>query len=247
MPHPFLAVAVAALLLGSTSLKNQSVLAYQPSPKSLGFRRPTTSSWLPKQKKQEDEVVTARKQTQLSALLPPTAWWAVGHVVGGALATPLVTKATSTWYRKIDLPSWTPPNRVFAPVWTTLYSCMGVAAGKIYYSRPASKLPMLLWSFHCALNLLWAPTFFGMQRLRLGFWISIGQIASLAVILPFFYQIQPVSAFLLLPYLSWLLFAAYLNKTICKRNPTKQGYNDAMLQADLYQLQQDAAKYAGVE
>jgi tryptophan-rich sensory protein len=127
---------------------------------------------------------------------------------------------------------------------------MGVAAGKIYYSRPASsKIPIvaLLWSLHCALNLLWAPLFFGLQRLRLGFWISLGQIVSLAVILPLFYQIQPLSTYLLLPYLSWLMYASFLNKAICKRNPTKQGYNNAMLQADLCQLQQDAAKYAGVE
>jgi tryptophan-rich sensory protein len=247
MPHPFL--VVAALLLGNTSLKNQS-LAYQPSPKSLVVRRPTCS-WLPKQsqsQKQYDDEAVTRKQTQLSAaLLPPTAWWAVGHVVGGALATPLVVQATKTWYRNIDLPSWTPPNRVFAPVWTTLYSCMGVAAGKIYYSRPVSKLPMILWSLHCALNLLWAPMFFGLQRLRLGFLISLGQIVSLAIILPVFYQIQPLSAVLLLPYLSWLMFASYLNQAICKRNPTTHGYNNAMLQADLCQLQRDAAKYAGVE
>jgi len=212
------------------------VAAFGLNPELLHRRRNSLSKY-PK----------TRTGTRLQLSLPPAAWWAGGHVLGGTLGTPFVVKSTSTWYRKIDLPSWTPPDRIFAPVWTTLYTCMGVAAAKVHFSRPASKIPMLLWTLHMALNLVWAPVFFGLKRLRLGFWLSLAQVLSLLIIIPVFYVISPISAYLLLPYLVWLTFATALNKAICKRNPTQNGYNDAMLQSDIYKLQQNAAKYAGNE
>ena len=44
----------------------------------------------------------------------------LGHVIGGVTGTPIVVQGTKVggWYRKIELPSWTPPDKVFAPVWT---------------------------------------------------------------------------------------------------------------------------------
>lgn len=59
-----------------------------------------------------------------------------------------------------------------------------------------------------------------------------------------FSEVDPVSTYLLVPYLGWLLFATYLNYAICKRNPTNQGYNNAMLEAGIIRLQKQAAKYA---
>jgi hypothetical protein len=51
----------------------------------------------------------------------------------------------------------------------------------------------------------------------------------------------------LLPYLAWILFATFLNMTICKLNPTRNGYNEGMFQAQLQKLQENAAKYAGCD
>lgn len=240
----YIALLITILLVVGTS--SSLVYAFQSNrnPRSAG--RSLSSSypeWAlpPKHNK--------ASSTQLFVSVPPTAWWALGHVVGGSTGTPLVTQATQTWYRKIDLPSWLPPDRIFGPVWVTLYSCMGIAAGRIYRATAESTQQKLMavWGLHCVLNVLWAPMFFGLQRLRAGFWISMLSITSLLWIIPAFYQIQPVASFLLLPYLAWLIFATFLNKEICKRNPTKQGYNNAMLQAGLCRLQSDAAKYAGVE
>ncbi|KAL3809585.1 hypothetical protein ACHAXA_005801, partial [Cyclostephanos tholiformis] len=45
--------------------------------------------------------------------------------------TPLVLRATKSWYRRISLPAWTPPNSVFGPVWTTLYGLMGLSISRI--------------------------------------------------------------------------------------------------------------------
>ena len=62
---------------------------------------------------------------------PSTLAWAGCCVVGGTAGVPAVVGATKSWYRTIPLPSWTPPDRVFAPVWTTLYALMGVAAARV--------------------------------------------------------------------------------------------------------------------
>jgi tryptophan-rich sensory protein len=173
--------------------------------------------------------------------------WAVAHAVGGALGAPVVSKAKG-WYKRINLPPWTPPDFVFAPVWTMLYSAMGVAAARVYQNTQSlSSLPMVLWMIHyVVLNLSWAPVFFGMKRLRLGMILNSLMLATLLLIIPLFYQINQVSGLLLLPYLAWLSFATALNSAICRRNPTKNGYNEAMLQADLLTLQKAAAAYAGV-
>jgi benzodiazapine receptor len=189
----------------------------------------------------------ARKATTTLDLTSSPVAWAVGHAFGGLLAAPVVAKAKG-WYKKIDLPPWTPPDRVFGPVWTILYSSMGVAAARVYQrTQSLSSPPMVLWMVHYfLLNLPWAPVFFGMKRLRLGMVLNTLMLASLGIIIPLFYQNNPLSGLLLLPYLAWLISATVLNSAICRRNPTKHGYNEAMFQAGLLKLQKAAAEYAGV-
>lgn len=164
------------------------------------------------------------KATRLYALPSPSVWWAVGHVVGGSSAAPIVAKATKSggWYRnKLDLPPWTPPDKIFAPVWTLLYSMMGVAASRVYSKVGGSlKSPLLiLWFIHYALNLIWAPIFFGLKCFKLGQAINFLLLSTLAIIIPSFYKMDQLSGFLLVPYLAWCIFATCLNGAICKRNP----------------------------
>ena len=101
---------------------------------------------------------------------------------------------------------------------------------------------------HYALNIIWAPTFFGMKRLRLGHGINLALVSSLAFgVIPLFYRVNPLSAYLLLPYLAWLAFATALSGTICQLNPTENGYNNAMLEDDIRRLQEEAARKIGLE
>lgn len=170
----------------------------------------------------------------------------LGHVVGGVTGTPIVIKATKKggWYRRIGLPTWTPPDRIFAPVWTILYSCMGYAFSRIGRSTGFLSAPAILWLVHYALNLSWAPMFFGMQRLRLALFVNWGMLATLSAIIPWYWRIDRVAGMLLLPYAAWLIFATALNAEICRLNPTVNGYNEAKLQADLLDLQKKAADFA---
>jgi len=183
----------------------------------------------------------------LNAVNVAAATWITTSVLGGLVGVPAVAGATKSWYRRINLPTWTPPDRIFAPVWTTLYAFIGYSFYKIHQIQSKS-FAMNLAFLHYALNISWPFIFFGLQRLRAGFAMNLTLVASLLAIIPMFYKIYPLSAWLLVPYLAWLLFATKLNQTICKLNPTKseKGYNNAMLQADIYKLQLEAGKKAGL-
>lgn len=172
----------------------------------------------------------------------------VGHVIGGALAAPLTAKAIKTWYTKIPLPTWTPPNRIFGPVWTLLYASMGYSAARIVKAAPSpwyQSLAMQGWIMHCVLNILWAPVFFGLRQFRLSAIINVLLLTSMGgVVLPLFAQIDRTAAVVLLPYTAWLVFANALNLSICRLNPGP--YNSAKFESDLARLQREAAIYAGL-
>ena len=70
----------------------------------------------------------APRRAVVAAVAPAPAWVA-GACLGGVLGTPFVVAATKTWYGDgtLNLPSWTPPKGIFAPVWTTLYATIGFA------------------------------------------------------------------------------------------------------------------------
>jgi len=100
--------------------------------------------------------------------------------------------------------------------------------------------------FHYGLNIIWAPVFFGTKRLRAGHVLNVGIVSTLLATVVSFYRIDVVSGLLLVPYLVWVSFATRLSAEVCKLNPTKRGYNNAMFEADLFQLQKKAGKYVGL-
>ena len=175
---------------------------------------------------------------------PSTARWAAGCVIGGTVGTPFVIRATQTWYRRISLPAWTPPDRVFAPTWTTLYAMMGVATAQVARTSGVTSPAVLLFMAHYCLNVMWAPVFFGLQKLRFALSMNFALIASLSVLIVQYAAVSRSSALLLLPYMAWLVFATTLNVAICKLNPTSQGYSNARLQADTARLQKLAYERA---
>jgi len=141
---------------------------------------------------------------------------------------------------------------------------MGYSLSRIVKSgSPLTNLATKVWLFHYAVNISWAPIFFGFQNLRLALLVNLFLVGSLGLgVLPLYYRIDPLAAYLQVPYLLWLLFATKLNQAICKLNPmvgglneamvqadlcaSGEGYNDAMLQYDIRKLQAAAAKYAGL-
>ena len=185
-----------------------------------------------------------------AVMLNPAVASAVGHVIGGNLAVPFVIHAVRTWYAKIPLPSWTPPNGVFAPIWICLYSSLGVAVARVATASTKGwkSVPVILWAAHyLLLNLSWAPLFFGMAKLRAALVVNYAMVATLTPLFIMFAAVDRTASLLLLPYTGWLIFATILNQAICKLNPMDgNGYSNALFEADLANLQRKAAKFAGL-
>ncbi|MFF2348125.1 TspO/MBR family protein [Pseudarthrobacter sp. NPDC058119] len=122
------------------------------------------------------------------------------------------------WYAAADKAPWSPPNGVFGPVWTSLYAAMALAAWLVWRRRSdGTRQAMVVYGIQLVLNLAWTPAFFalypalGTAALWLGMAIILALIAAVAVTVLHFGPISPMAGLLLLPYISWLVFAASLN------------------------------------
>ena len=135
----------------------------------------------------------------------------------GAIAT---TPEIEGWYQEIAKPTWNPPDRVFGPVWTTLFILMAIAAWLIW--RPAgfrtAVMPLSLFGLQLCLNVAWSWIFFGMHQPGWAFAeILVLWLAIAATTLAFFRR-SVVAGWLLVPYLLWVSFAAALNFAIWQAN-----------------------------
>ena len=130
----------------------------------------------------------------------------------------LLTRPALMTYEGLSKPNWTPPNWLFAPVWTILYVAMGVAAGLAWRRSSLAALPMLLFLLQLVLNVAWSAVFF---RLRSPGWAFLEIVALWCAILltvVAFGRTAPVAGWLMVPYLVWVSYATALNFAIWRLN-----------------------------
>ncbi|OWA53050.1 putative Translocator protein [Hypsibius exemplaris] len=143
--------------------------------------------------------------------------------IGGILGALLIAKDIKTWYNKLKKPSWSPPNWIFGPAWTTLYICMGISSWMIYKSGGGfggkAGFPLVLYGTQLVLNWLWSPIFFKAHRPGVALVEIIVLWLNVAACISSFHPINKTAAHLLLPYLAWLSLATALNYSIWKNNP----------------------------
>jgi len=125
------------------------------------------------------------------------------------------------WYERLAKPSWRPPNWLFAPVWTVLYLAIAVSGWLIWRKAgmAGAALPLIIYLLQLVLNAAWTPIFFGLHRLGAAFVEIVLLWASIAATIVFFQPIDALAAWLLVPYLAWVSFAATLNFAIWRLNP----------------------------
>ena len=124
------------------------------------------------------------------------------------------------WYARLQKPSWNPPNWIFGPVWTTLYTAMAISAWLVWKRGgfAAQRGALSLFLLQLLFNALWSPLFFGMKQPAVAFVdIVLLWLALLATVVAF-WRARPVSGALLVPYLAWVTFAGALNFTLWQLN-----------------------------
>jgi len=138
----------------------------------------------------------------------------------GFIGSIFTTPSIPTWYATLTKPSFTPPNSIFAPVWTILFLLMGISAFLVWRRSLDKhvKIALSIFMFQLIFNILWSVAFFGLRSPLAGLVIiSILWIAILLTILNF-YKISKVAGLLLIPYILWVSFASVLNFTIWRLN-----------------------------
>ncbi len=141
--------------------------------------------------------------------------------IAGLIGSLFTTPAIAGWYAVLEKPGFTPPNWVFSPVWIGLYVLMAVAAFLVWdkgFSSKGVKTALAFFGVQLLLNTLWSILFFGCRSPFLAFVEIIALWLAIAVTGVTFYRVFKPAAFLLVPYLLWVSFAAALNFAILRLN-----------------------------
>ncbi len=151
------------------------------------------------------------------------AWLGVSIIaaaIGGAASV-----GAGSFYTQLVRPEWAPPPGLFGPVWTALYTLMGIAAWIIWRvgGFQAARTALALFLVQLAVNALWSWLFFGWQLGAAAFANIILLWVLIIATLLFFWRIRPLAGLLLIPYLLWVSFAAALNYAIWQLNPQVLG------------------------
>jgi benzodiazapine receptor len=134
--------------------------------------------------------------------------------IAGSLFT---APAISVWYGNLEKPSFAPPNWIFAPVWTFLFLLMGISLYLVWsrgFEDKKIKRAVFIFSVQLALNTLWSFLFFGLRSPLYGFIEIIILWLAIFFTIVNFYKTSKMAAYLLIPYILWVSFAALLNYSI---------------------------------
>lgn len=124
------------------------------------------------------------------------------------------------WYAGLEKPRWTPPNAVFARVWTMLYLAMAVAAWLVWERGgfAAASAALTAYLVQLIVNAAWSALFFGLHRIGLALLDIVLLWLLIAVTLALFWTPSLAAGLLLVPYLAWVSYATALNIALFRLN-----------------------------
>jgi len=165
-------------------------------------------------------MTTPSKRTSALALV---GWLVLSFAVSAVGAAASIQ--AQSFYGELAQPSWAPPAWLFGPVWTALFTAMGVASWLVWREGGfgEQRRALSLFLAQLALNALWSWLFFAW---RLG-GVAFGDIVVLWILILLttlaFWRVRPLAGALLVPYLLWVSFAAALNFALWRLNPEVLG------------------------
>lgn len=124
------------------------------------------------------------------------------------------------WHAALSKPSWNPPNWLFGPVWSVLYLLMAISVWLVWREKGTSGaiLPLGIFLLQLILNAAWSWLFFGLHKPMWAFAEIIALWLAILVNVILFWRINTIGGMLLVPYLAWVTFAAFLNYTLWRLN-----------------------------
>ncbi|MDX1652072.1 MAG: TspO/MBR family protein [Brumimicrobium sp.] len=159
-------------------------------------------------------------------------WWkivlSIAIVLGlGFLSGYFSAPVEQDWYENLNKPVFQPPRWLFGPVWTVMYILIGASFGIIWQVSHKARYPiikkfanrgLIIFIIHFVLNLLWTPLFFSLHAPGVALVDIVILLVLVIILIRHFFRLDRIAAFLLIPYLIWILFATVLNASILAIN-----------------------------
>ena len=121
------------------------------------------------------------------------------------------------WYASLEKPQWTPPNWAFPVAWSALYLFIAIAGWLVWRTEGVSPA-LAVWALQLAFNAAWSWLFFGRRQMALAFVDILCLWLTIVVFIVLAWPLSPTAAFLFVPYLAWVSFAAFLNLRMWQLN-----------------------------
>jgi benzodiazapine receptor len=157
--------------------------------------------------------------TRPRGILALLAFLAATYLVA-AVSSVFTVGSIPTWYAALAKPGFNPPNQLFGPVWTLLYTLMAIAAWLIW-KRPGSPLRRagLVWfGSQLTVNFFWSFIFFRFHQIGLAFAEILLLWLAILVTMAIFFRLSKTAGWMFAPYLAWVTFASVLNFEIWRLN-----------------------------
>ena len=135
----------------------------------------------------------------------------------GIVSAIISNAGMNAWFQTLKKPSWNPPAYLFGPVWTALYALMGISFWLVWTAKASEKNKTnayLIFGCQLFFNFWWSILFFKYHSPSFAFVDIILLVITILLTIFAFAKFSKIAAWLLVPYISWVTFASFLNYTI---------------------------------
>jgi translocator protein len=132
----------------------------------------------------------------------------------GIVGSVFTVSSIDNWYSLLEKPIFNPPSWVFFPVWTLLYTLMGISLYIVWDKRLQDrevKIGLVFFVTQLILNTLWSFLFFGLRSPYYGLVEIVFLWLAILLTIFQFSKVSKTASYLLVPYILWVSFAALLN------------------------------------
>lgn len=161
--------------------------------------------------------------------MSPPSWTPVVIAAGAALLTAFAGARLTVldeWYYRLRQPPWKPPDWLFGPAWTLIFTLAATAAVLSWRAAADDGTRawlLILFGLNIGLNIAWSWLFFRRRRPDWALREIVLLWLSIAALMIYLAPLSALAAWLLTPYIAWVSFAAVLNRAIVQRNPASAG------------------------
>lgn len=139
----------------------------------------------------------------------------------GVMGSIFTASSVATWYTTLEKPWFTPPGSIISAVWIILFALMGLSLFLIWQkgiSSANTKIALGVFAFQLLVNILWSYVFFSLQSPLAAFVVILFLWLLIMQCIIRFWYIRKEAAMLLVPYILWVSFAAFLNYNLWRLN-----------------------------